>query len=281
MMKKWLRTDGRWVLLVPVLCFVAGAWYFTRDRTDLRISFERAQEDWRSARYEEAISAFLEIQKEHPESELAPEALWEAATIFYFNLYDISNAMHYFYRLIAEYPQSRLALESHLKLAEIFEVELNESLNALSHWEQALAGPLDEARRWEVEFKVADTHFKMERFDLAFETFERMIAAEGIDKHVAQRARLRVGTIHQIERRHEESIAIFSQALAANPCGDCRLQAQLGLIESYEILDRLSEAIETARDIGSDEYPPERREELLRRLLEKRKYYEPGLWGGL
>jgi tetratricopeptide (TPR) repeat protein len=281
MKKKWWRTDGRWVLLVPVLCFVAGSWYFTRDRTDLRVSFERAREEWRSARYEEAIAAYLAIQENHPESGFAPECLWETATIFYYNLYDISNAMHYFYRLIAEYPESPRALEGHLRLAEIFELELNESLNALDHWNQALAGPLEETKRWEVKFRVADTYFKLEEFDLASEAFKLMIAAEGADKHLVQRSQLRLAAIHQVQRRFEESIDAYNEALRSTPCADCRLQAQLGLVESYEVLDRLSEAIETARAISSDEYPPERREELLRRLLEKRKYYEPGLWGGL
>ncbi|MFZ0430698.1 MAG: tetratricopeptide repeat protein [Acidobacteriota bacterium] len=274
------RIEGRWVLLLPILSFVIGSWYFQSDRADLKVALERARESWRSGAYDEAIGAYLSLQSRYPNSEFAPDCLWEVATIYYYNLYDISNAMHFFERLITEYPQSREALDSHLKLAEIFNLELNELGSAIDHWEQALRGDLDPGTRREIEFKVADAHFRSGRFDEAFEEFEKIAASKGADLHTIEEARLRMAAILQLRKDYQGSIDKFQEVLGSNPCADCRLQAQLGLIESYEFLDRLPEAIETVKNISADDYPAERRQELLDRLLAKRKYYEPGLWDG-
>ena len=272
------RIEGRWVLLLPILSFIIGSWYFRSDRSDLKVALERARDSWRSGAYEEAIGSYLALQKKNPDSEFAPDCLWEVATIYYYNLYDISNAMHYFERLIAEYPDSRQALDSHLKLAEIFNLELNEVGSAIDHWEQGLKGDLDQETRREIEFKVADARFREGQFEDAFGIFRKIAESAEADTHSVNEARLRLGAILQLRKDYPGSIEKFHEVLSSEPCSDCRLQAQLGLIESYEFLDRLPEAIETVKNISANDYPSERRQELLDRLLAKRKYYEPGLW---
>lgn len=274
------RIEGRWVLLLPILSFVIGAWYFRSDRADLKVALERARECWRSGAYDDAANSYIALQSENPDSAFAPSCLWEAATIYYYNLYDISNAMHYFEKLIVEYPHSRQALESHLKLAEIFDLELNELGSAIDHWEQALEGDLAPETRHDIEFKVADAHFRSGRFDDAFEEFQKIASSPDIAPHTVHEGELRLGAILQLRKDFQGSIDQFQKVLSSNPCSDCRLQAQLGLIESYEFLDRLPEAIETVKNISPDDYPSERRQELLDRLLAKRKYYEPALWNG-
>ena len=61
-------------------------------------------------------------------------------------------------------------------------------------------------------------------------------------------------------------------------CLDSVLQAKLLLIESYEVEDRLNEAIAVAESISESEVPDERKKEILDRLLEKRQYYNLELW---
>jgi tetratricopeptide (TPR) repeat protein len=267
------KIEGRWVLLLPILSFVVGTWYFRTDRSDLKVALERARDFWRSGAYEEAIDAYSALQARNPASEFAPECLWEIATIYYHNLYDISNAMHYFERLIDEYPESPRCLESHLRLAEIYERELNELNSAVSHWEEALQLGLGLEGQRELEFKIADAHFKMSDFDQAFAGFENLAAAEDVDPHLANQARVRMGMLLELSKDYEGAIRLFENALAAKPCKDCRLQAQLGLIECYEALDRLSDAIEVAKTISPEDYPSDKRDELLGRLTAKRRYY--------
>ena len=267
------KIEGRWVLLLPILSFVVGTWYFRIDRSDLKVALERARDFWRSGAYEEAIDAYSNLQAQNPASQLAPECLWEIATIYYYNLYDISNAMHYFERLIDEYPESPRCLESHLRLAEIYERELNESSSAVSHWEEALRLGLDVEGQRELEFKIADAHFRMSEFDQAYAGFEKLASADDVEPHLGQQARIRMGMLLELSKDYEGAIRLFEEVLAGKSFNDCRLQAQLELIECYEALDRLSDAIEAAKNISPEDYPSDKRDELLGRLTAKRRYY--------
>jgi tetratricopeptide (TPR) repeat protein len=272
-----MRFGNRWILLLPFVCFGITAWLFIRAENEVRIMFERGQERWRSGEYEEALDLFVQLTEKYPKSGYVPDALWEIATVNYFNRYEISSALHFFDRLTKEYPESDYASEAHLKMAEIYDRELNEIERARRHWERALLTGLEEAKSWEIRFKIADCFFKTEQFEEAAERF-RSIAEIAADKHIAERALLRLGTIHQLAKEYEEAIGFQTQVLESTDCGDCRLQAQLGLIESYEHLDRLFDAIEIAERIAPEDYPAEVREELLNRLNEKRQYYEPKQW---
>lgn len=275
------RAEGRWILLAPVLCLAIGAWYFKADRSDVKVSFERAQGLWREGRFQEAVQAYLKIEKEYPTTRFAPESLWEAGTIYYYSLDDPPSALECFERVVRDYPASRWAGGSRLRIAEIYEMELNEPNHALRWLNEALSEPNPAQAREEIQFRIAEIHFRLNEFGLAFEEFGRLARGEAQDPHRRHLAKLRLGVIHQIRREQEAASRVFVEVLEDEPCGACRLHAQLSLIESYEVLDRLPEAIEVARQIREDDYPEALKQQLLQRLLEKRKYYEPGLWGGL
>jgi len=279
-MKKLKESDrSKWVLLLPFALFGLACWLFVESQIEVRVQFERAREQWREGKYQPALEMYRTIVEKFPRSELAPEALWEVATIYYYNIYDVSNALFYFERLVENYPDSPRAVDGHLKIAEIFEIELNEVPKALEHLTALLSMKLTPAEDREVRFRIAELHFKTSEFAKALAEY-RSIIAEKEPKHLVHQARIRVATISRIQGRFDESIRIFQEVLRSDPCSSCRLQAQLGIIESFELTDRLVEAIEVARQIDVQVYPREKRDELLERLLEKRKYYEPGLWNG-
>jgi tetratricopeptide (TPR) repeat protein len=272
-----MKWKSSWVLSLPVIAFSIGAWLFVSGESAARALFERAEREWRQGNFQSGIEQFQAVRSRYPTSSYAEAALYEMARISYFNLYNISASLHYFEQLILTYPDSSWRGESHLRLAEIFDRELNELPKAMEHWELALACPLDPPERRLVQFKIADALFKSNRFDEAFGRFQ-LIIREAADPVLVQQSRVRKGTIHQLRKDYPASIEIFQQVLQDDACPDCKLQAQLGLIESYEFQDRLSDAIRVAEDISVDDYPVEKQQELLRRLHEKRQYYEPKAW---
>lgn len=271
-----MKGQSRWILLVPIFCFVLAAQLFVRSENAARVLFARAQQEWRLGNFDQAIGQFEALREEHPRSEFAISALWEVATIYYFNKYDISSALYYFEELARLYPGHELAADSHLKAAEIFDVELNEIEKAIDHWETALKTGVDESLRREICFKLGDASFKTDQFDDALMRFT-LVAADGQDRHLTAQAEIRIGSIFQLRGLHDKAAQYFRQVLGETDCDHCRLQAQLGLIDSYEHLDRLPQAIEIAEGISESDYPAPMREQLLGRLLEKRKYYEPSL----
>ena len=180
--------------------------------------------------------------------------------------------------LVDRYPHSEYALQSHLKLADIYEVELNEPIKALDHLAAIRLQHPDNELSWEIRFRMAEAYFKLEDFNTASEYFTP-ISEECTEQHLVERSLLRIGTILQIQKNHSDSIEYFQRVLNETLCEDCRLQAQLSLIESYELVDRIGEAIEIAEQIEGKESESENIQELLlQRLLEKQKHYEPKLW---
>lgn len=268
---------SRWVLAIPFVCLTAASWLFIESNKEGQVLFERSKEQWRLGEYGKAVELFLSLCEKNPDSPLADDALWEVATIYYFNLYDISNSLHYFERLINEYPSSPYVAECHMRLAEIYEVELNEVAKAQEHWRKILEAADDPEQKEQVEFRLADSDFKINEFDRAFEVFSRLVS-EAADHHLVQQSQVRLGTILQIRRQHDEALEMLAKVAQSTSCQNCRLRAQLGMIECYEYLDRLEEAIAVAENISPRDYPTEMKEDLLNRLLEKKKHYEPSLW---
>lgn len=273
-----MKENARWILAAPLVLLAGASWLYQQSENEARAHFSRAREQWRLGNYQEAIDRFDLLVERFPDSRFADEALWELGTIYYVNLQDVTQALFAFERLVAAFPQSPLSVEGTLRIAEIFEVELGEIGLALEHLQAALAASKSPRQRLEIRLQIAEAHLKLGDFDRAFEEFTK-ISLEG-EQRLADQARLRIGSILQIQRDFEGSLQNFQTVLENNESQELRLQAQLGMIESYERLDHLDMAIETAESIDSRAYPPELKEDLLNRLREKRRYYEPRLWTG-
>ena len=264
----------RWVIPLSLFIFVASAWIFVRTENEVRVQIERAQKQWRAENYREAIELYESVHQDFPKSQYADDALWEVGTIYYVNFYDVDRALISFHKLVTQYPDSPLLVESYLKLAQIHEVELVDLSKAIACWNQLLGLDLPLERRRQVRFYIGNAHFKLNQFEKALGEFEALMNDGQMDDIVDQ-ARARAGTIMQIRNRHEKSVEYFAEVLEKTNCADCRRTARLGLIESYEFLGELSKAMEVAQTIPTSEFSAQAKEDLLRRLNEKARYYDP------
>lgn len=273
-----MKRNARWVLAAPLILLAGASWLYQRSENEARAHFSRAREQWRLGNYEQAIDGFDLLVERFPKSRFADEALWEIGTIYYVNLHDVTQALFAFERLVSAFPESPLSVEGALKIAEIFEVELGEVGPAVEHLNAALKASNNPIQRIEIRLRIADAHFKQGDFERAFEEYSAI--SQDREDRLANQARLRLGTILQIQRDFEGSIGKFQTVLQNEESPELRLQSQLGLIESYERLENLDKAIEVAESIDASAYPPELQRELLNRLHEKRRYFEPRLWTG-
>ncbi len=269
----------RWILPIPLLLFSAAVWLYVETENEVRVQILRAQEQWRETDYMEAIEIYESVYQNYPKSQYADEALFEIGTIYYINIYNADRALHYFRELVTQYPDSSLATQAYLRLAEIHEVELTDLPQAIAYWSQTLALDITLEVRRQIYFKMGDAYFKLNQFDEAFQKF-RMLMEDGSNDSLAERARAQAGIILQIQNQFEESVEYFNQVLEGPECDDCRRTARLGLIESYEFLGDLAKAIEVAKTIPTSEYSAKEREDLLKRLDNKARVYEPQRFAG-
>jgi tetratricopeptide (TPR) repeat protein len=272
-----MKDSYRFVLLLPVLVFGTGVWLYFQTENEVRVQMTRAQSKWRVGAYEDAIGLYESVWADYPESRYADDALWEVATIYYYNYYDVNRSLSCFQRLVARYPGTQMAREGHLKLAEINEIALHDPASAIDHWKQALLVDGSIRSRRAINFKIGDAHLKMDHFEEAWRHFA-LVLNDGISDHLSDQAGIRIGTVLQIRRDYRDSLAYFRQSLQQTECDDCRLRAKLGLIESYEFMDDLPKALETAESINPTEYPEHLKHALVKRLTDKNRYYGQKLW---
>ncbi|MEE2839371.1 MAG: tetratricopeptide repeat protein [Acidobacteriota bacterium] len=265
----------RWVLPIPIFIFLAASWVFVRTENEVRVQVGRAQKQWRVKNYREAVELYESVYQDYPKSQYVDDALWEVGTIYYVNFYDVDRALISFHKLATQYPGSPLAAESYLKLAQIHEVELADLPKAIACWNQLLTLDISRETLRQVRFSIGNAHFKLNQFEKALGEFQLLMNDEQVGD-VTDQARARAGTIMQIQTRYEESVEYFSEVLEETNCSDCRRTARLGLIESYEFLGELSKAIEVAQTIPTSEFPTQVKDDLLKRLGEKARYYDPG-----
>ncbi len=272
-----MKRKFSWAVLAAIVIFAISSWIFVRKENDVRISFDRAREVWRNEEYFEAGRLFQDLVRKYPRSSLADDALWEVATTYYLNLYDIPSSIEFFQRLIAEYPNSPKVPDAHKYLAEIFDKDLNEPSSAVLHWKAALEYELPEDEVSAIRLWMGDALFKQGEINEASEQYQLVRSSAKTENFVCQ-ALLRIGIVFQVKKQYEESIEVFREVVENQACLDSGLQAKFLLIESYEAVDRLNEAISVAESISESEVPEERRKEILDRLLEKRQYYNLELW---
>ena len=269
----------RWILPIPLLLFAGAVWLYVETENEVSVQILRAQKQWRETDYMEAIEIYESVYQNYPKSQYADDALFEVGTIYYINFYNVDRALHYFRELVTQYPESSLVIQAYLRLAEIHEVELADLPQAIAYWSQILTLDVTPDVRRQVNFEMGDAYFKLNQFDEAFQKFQ-LLMEDGSNDPLTERSRAQAGIILQIQNQFEESVDYFNQVLEGPECDDCRRTARLGLIESYEFLGELAKAIEVAKTIPNSEYPAKEREDLLKRLENKARVYEPQRFAG-
>lgn len=273
------RVKSRLVLLVPWFMLALSIWIVVDSDSEVRVQFERAKDFWRNADYQSAVELYQRIADRYPASKFAPQALWEIGTIEYINLYHVEAASQTFRSIVDTYPDHPLSLEALKKLGEINEVDFRDNEAAVDCWRDLLKKPLQPEVRDDALFRLGNSWFQLGELQRSQAVFSGLLKSRSLTPHLRQQVNIRLGTIAQLEHRHSEAIPFFKQALKAPHCSQCILAGQLGLIESYEFLGELRAALDVASRIDEGAYSAASKQELLERLKQKQRYFDPS-WTG-
>ncbi|MEE8587034.1 MAG: tetratricopeptide repeat protein [Acidobacteriota bacterium] len=255
----------KWVQLAPLLLFALAVWVLRENQNEVWTQVVRAKDLWRQGDRQGAIGLYQSIYQRYPKSRYTPDVLWELATIHSFEPDGAERAAYCFGQLALEFPGHPLALQARFRQAEIYGQELDGLNRAGELWGLLLEEDLSLDFRNQVLFHLGSAHFKMSEFDQALHRL-KLILTLSRDTELVQQTRLLVGTIDQIQNRYEDSVEVLEEVLRHPECSECRLQAQLGLIQSYEVLDNLPDAIRVAESISASEFSEERKHGLVERL---------------
>ena len=120
---------------------------------------------------------------------------------------------------------------------------------------------------------MGDSYLKLRQLKQSMQKFE-IVVQRIPDDHLAYRSRNRIGTICQITGRHQESLTSFRVTAGQTNCSECRIEAYLGLIESYEFLEEPEKAINMAESISDQDLPIEEKQKIIRGLRNKLEYLQ-------
>lgn len=223
--------------------------------------YRQAEKLWRNAEYQKAVEAFQNVAELHPESPLAADALREAAAIASLQLNNPAKALKLYQAFLERYPRSEHRLQALSRVADLYENEIGDLRKALAAHQQLARLSFDEKEQMQHRLAVANCYFKLNEFDRALFDYQKLID-DGAGGHLREQAQLKVGTLLQMRRRYHAALEPFKEVLQTTACSECKLQAQLGLVECYDALQEYGEGDRVAREI----LDPQIRSRMVRRF---------------
>ena len=264
----------RLLLLCP-LGIVAGGLLLVRPSgSPFESAFARAKLAQREGRIDEALVLYQSIQEREPAGRWGCLAMWEVASIRYSMTHQTRQAAALLNRIGDACEDQELAGRALLLLADIYEIGMQDLDSANQLRLRYLALPDEPLRAHETRFKMADAQFKLGKFDQARSSLETLLRQKP-SSEIESQANLRLAAIAQLGGEFDDSIHYFQSVFANSSSPEFRLQAQLGMIESYEYLNELEKALSVANRIESPDYAVNLKDDTVSRLNRKLFQFEP------
>jgi tetratricopeptide (TPR) repeat protein len=247
-----------------------GAFLFLDIQSPNASEFAEARRHQRAGRINEAFALYQSLEGSDPGGVWGCKAMWEEASMRYSVANQTKEAVGLLEAIINSCGDLGLVGQALVLLADIYEFAMQDldTANELRLRYLGLTKNPDGAH--ETRFKMADAEFKAGHLAQAQAGLESLLRLEP-SPDLAVRASLRLGAIAQLQGDYERSIDHFQSVIANAVSPEFRLEAQLGIVESYEYLNEIEKAIAVAITIDAPAYAVNLKSNLLTRLKAQRE----------
>jgi TolA-binding protein len=161
--------------LVLILCIaIVGGIFYQRNLDEiLERQFSRAEVLLERGEYSRAYDKFNNIYKHHPEYSRSPEALFLAGEILHLYLDRENEALLAFLLVERDYPDREESYRAQYRSAEIIKYRLKDFDRALPVFQKLLENELADGAR--VQYEIADTYFRQNKLEQARIEFEYLV----------------------------------------------------------------------------------------------------------
>jgi len=223
-----------------ILLLAGGSWEFYRhDGRDLRY-FARAEEQQLAGRYQEAARLYKKLQRRHPDSLKADEALYRLGQIRQLHLKSYAEAILAFLSLEKDYPHSPLAGEALRQVAELYKNQLLDYPRAIVIYQKLLDRGTEDGDA--VQYQIADCYFRLNNFEQARIEFESLLKNHP-DSLLSAEVHYRLAVSLALEGEGKKAIAAFEQVEERWPESPYAVEARLGRAGVLEDRDDLGGAL--------------------------------------
>jgi TolA-binding protein len=161
------------LVLILGIAIVGGIFYQRNLDEILERQFARAEVLLERGEYNRAYDKFNSIYENHPEYSRSPEALFLAGEILHLYLDRENEALLAFLLVERDYPDREESYRAQYRAAEIFKYRLKDFDRALPAFQKLLENGLADGSR--VQYEIADTYFRQNKLEQARIEFEHLV----------------------------------------------------------------------------------------------------------
>lgn len=259
-----------WLVFCSLGIVALGVFLFFDSQSPNASEFAKARKHHLAGRINEALALYQSIEASDPGGVWGCKAAWEETSIRYSVANQTKEAVGLLVAIIDSCKDLELVGQALVLLGDIYEFTMQDldAANELRLKYLELTKNPDQAH--ETRFKIADVHFKRGHLPQAQASFASLLRL-ALSPDLAVRASLRLGAIAQLQGDHQRSVNHFQSVIADAVSPAFRLEAQLGIVESYEYLNEIEKAISVANIIDNPAYAANLKHKLLTRLQAQRE----------
>jgi len=259
-----------WLVFCSLGIASLGTFLFLNFQSPNASEFAKARKHHRAGRINEAFALYQSIEASEPGGVWGCKASWEEASIRYSVANQTKEVVGLLETIIDSCKDLELVGQALVLLADIYEFAMQDLDTANELRLKYLELNQDPDRAHETRFKMADVHFKKGYLPQSRAVFESLLRLAP-NPDLAMRASLRLGVIAQLQGDYQRSINHFQSVIADVVSPTLRLEAQLGIVESYEYLNEIEKAISVVTMIDNPAYAVDLKHKILTRLKAQRE----------
>lgn len=209
--------------------------------------FETATKRWNAGDYQNAVSQYFALVKEHPRSSKADDALYWAGVTQFLYLGETNKALQTLQLLLKQYPNRDMAPHAQWYIAQIYELGYHEYDRAIDEYRKAAEYSNREVQEKSL-YGLAECLFRIGKIEEARNTWSRQVASfsNGPQSRLAY---FRLGTAAFSKGELEKAKGFYRKALENNTDLELAIKAKFALAGCLEAEDNLSGALDLYKEI--------------------------------
>ena len=208
---------------------------------------------WEAGVYGDAARNFVTLADLYPNSPLAEESLYLAASLYHHYIRDPEQAARLYQNLAVAFPKGRYFFEARENLAVVYEASDHSRHRALQIYQQLLLAPEMAGRADYLRFKIGELNLQLGKMDQARLEFRDLLVKRP-DSIFAPQTYYLVGFSYYLEKRFDLALAVFRGTARKFPGTPIAIRAEFFVADTLEDLGEMRRALKSFRAL-KDHYP--------------------------
>lgn len=208
---------------------------------------------WEAGVFGDAARNFVTLADLYPNSPLAEESLYLAASLYHHYIRDSDQAARHYQNLAVSFPKGRYFFEARENLAMVYEANDDSRHRALQIYQQLLLAPEMAGRADYLRFKIGELNLQLGKMDQARLEFRDILIKHAKSKFAPKTYYL-VAYSYYLEKRLDLALAVFRGTARKFPGTPIAIRAEYFVADTLEDQGKMREALKAFRAL-KNRYP--------------------------